>query len=376
MEQRPGRSWRAGPARGDRRACRRKIVAVEDVFSHQKSRGSAIALGPGAVGWCWPSVGACGGLGGGVVCAGAGQERPCRGSGARRQVAGPRRMVQAMIGLRSLPAGGRDGCAGRWRSRMGPGGLRAGWRARGGARPVGAGPCISRGLEGDAGVRLTTTRVKSVGLRRAGGLRGDVLGVHEGSAAGERRGAWCWRVFTPGPRENRGSRCFRLHRSGHERARVFDLLIPRLKNVGPQHRDFANPLVGGPARANTIAQPDSPPRTSAGLVPDQRASVRKTAELLVVRAGTTSASCWFLTWNADGGVRAGPPAGGRCRGPGRGARPAAVNPMLAEVMGALVTMGLAARLGRSRRWSEFYRSTTIASLEVAALRQALRNMPR
>ena len=77
----------------------------------------------------------------------------------------------------------------------------------------------------------------------------------------------------------------------------------------------------------------------------------------------------LLSWNAEGGVRPVAIPAGAARGRAGGPR----NPMLGEVMSALITMG----------WRPAEAEQAVSDLEVgdnasleSLLRQALRNMPR
>jgi Holliday junction DNA helicase RuvA len=151
-----------------------------------------------------------------------------------------------------------------------------------------------------------------------------------------------------------------------ERA-LFDLLIT-VKNVGPSTAIAI--LSGSTPRdiANLIAREDV-----AGLTRIKGIG-KKTAELLVVEL-RDKCEVLLLSWNAtdDGGVRpVGLPtlAAGAAR-PRTG--PALRNPLLAEVMTALVTMGW--RPAEAEQAVSDLQVGDSASLE-SLLRQALRNMPR
>jgi len=149
-----------------------------------------------------------------------------------------------------------------------------------------------------------------------------------------------------------------------ERA-LFDLLIT-VKNVGPSTAIAI--LSGSTPRdiANLIAREDV-----AGLTRIKGIG-KKTAELLVVEL-RDKCEVLLLSWNAEGGVRpAGLPisAAGAAR-PRTG--PALRNPLLAEVMTALVTMGW--RPAEAEQAVSDLQVGDSASLE-SLLRQALRNMPR
>lgn len=146
-----------------------------------------------------------------------------------------------------------------------------------------------------------------------------------------------------------------------ERA-LFDLLIT-VKNVGPSTAIAI--LSGSTPRdiATLIAREDVP-----GLVRIKGVG-KRTAELLVVEL-RDKCEVMLLSWNAEGGVRpVAVPAGAARPRPG----PSHRNPLLAEVMTALVTMG----------WRPAEAEQAVADLPVgddasleSLLRQALRNMPR
>jgi Holliday junction DNA helicase RuvA len=145
-----------------------------------------------------------------------------------------------------------------------------------------------------------------------------------------------------------------------ERA-LFDLLIT-VKNVGPSTAIAI--LSGSTPRdiANLIAREDV-----AGLTRIKGIG-KKTAELLVVELHDKCQGL-LLSWNAEGGVRPVAIPAGAARSRVVPAR----NPMLAEVMTALVTMG----------WRSAEAEQAVSDLEVgdnasleSLLRQALRNMPR
>jgi len=149
-----------------------------------------------------------------------------------------------------------------------------------------------------------------------------------------------------------------------ERA-LFDLLIT-VKNVGPTTAIAI--LSGSTPRdiASLIAREDV-----AGLTRIKGIG-KKTAELLVVEL-RDKCELLLLSWNAEGGVRpVGLPAGAAGAARLR-TGPALRNPLLAEVMTALVTMG----------WRPAEAEQAVSDLEVgdsasleSLLRQALRNMPR
>jgi Holliday junction DNA helicase RuvA len=149
----------------------------------------------------------------------------------------------------------------------------------------------------------------------------------------------------------------------HERG-LFDLLIT-VKNVGPS---TAIAILSG-----------SSPRDIAALIAREdvagltriKGIGKKTAELLVVEL-REKCEMLCLTWTADGGVRS--VAAGA--GVPRGAKPSSRfsgQPVLGEVMGALISMG----------WKPVEAEQAVADLPVAEdatletlLRQALRSMPR
>lgn len=146
-----------------------------------------------------------------------------------------------------------------------------------------------------------------------------------------------------------------------ERA-LFDLLIT-VKNVGPTTAIAI--LSGSTPRdiATLIAREDV-----AGLTRIKGIG-KKTAELLVVELHD-KCEVLLLSWTAEGGVRpVAIPAGAARAKAGPGLR----NPLLAEVMTALVTMG----------WRPAEAEQAVADLAIgenasleSLLRQALRNMPR
>ena len=145
-----------------------------------------------------------------------------------------------------------------------------------------------------------------------------------------------------------------------ERA-LFDLLIT-VKNVGPS--TAIGILSGSSPRdiAQLIAREDV-----AGLTRIKGIG-KKTAELLVVELHD-KCQVLLLSWNAEGGVRPVAIPAGAARGRAGGPR----NPMLGEVMSALITMG----------WRPAEAEQAVSDLEVgdnasleSLLRQALRNMPR
>jgi holliday junction DNA helicase RuvA len=146
-----------------------------------------------------------------------------------------------------------------------------------------------------------------------------------------------------------------------ERA-LFDLLIT-VKNVGPSTAIAI--LSGSTPRdiASLIAREDV-----AGLIRIKGIG-KKTAELLVVELHE-KCELLLLSWSAEGGVRPVAVPAGATRGkPGGPAR----HPLLAEVMGALVSMG----------WRPVEAEQAISDLVVGddasietLLRQALRSMPR
>jgi len=146
-----------------------------------------------------------------------------------------------------------------------------------------------------------------------------------------------------------------------ERA-LFDLLIT-VKNVGPSTAIAI--LSGSTPRdiATLIAREDVP-----GLIRIKGIG-KKTAELLVVELHD-KCEIMLLSWNAEGGVRPVAIPAGAAR-PKAG--PSLRNPLLAEVMTALVTMG----------WRQAEAEQAVTDLPVddnasleSLLRQALRNMPR
>jgi Holliday junction DNA helicase RuvA len=145
---------------------------------------------------------------------------------------------------------------------------------------------------------------------------------------------------------------------------LFDLLIT-VKNVGPSTAIAI--LSGSSPRdiASLIARDDV-----AGLTRIKGIG-KKTAELLVVEL-RDKCEVLLLGWNAtaDGGVRpVAIPAGAARPRPGAPLR----NPLLAEVMTALVTMGW--RPAEAEQAVSDLPVGDNASLE-SLLRQALRNMPR
>ena len=146
-----------------------------------------------------------------------------------------------------------------------------------------------------------------------------------------------------------------------ERA-LFDLLIT-VKNVGPSTAIAI--LSGSTPRdiATLIAREDV-----AGLTRIKGIG-KKTAELLVVEL-RDKCEVLLLSWNAEGGVRPAAIPAGAAR-PRTG--PALRNPLLAEVMTALVTMGW--RPAEAEQAVSDLQVGDSASLE-SLLRQALRNMPR
>lgn len=147
---------------------------------------------------------------------------------------------------------------------------------------------------------------------------------------------------------------------------LFDLLIT-VKNVGPS--TAITILSGANPRdiATLIAREDVPGLTRI------KGIGKKTAELLVVEL-RDKCELLLLSWNAETGVRpvASPPwTGAGAARPRSG--PALRNPLLAEVMSALVTMG----------WRPAEAEQAVSDLPVgdgasleSLLRQALRNMPR
>jgi len=154
---------------------------------------------------------------------------------------------------------------------------------------------------------------------------------------------------------------------------LFDLLIT-VKNVGPS--TAITILSGSSPRdiASLIAREDVPGLTRI------KGIGKKTAELLVVEL-RDKCELLLLSWNAtaDGGVRpVGLPAGAAgAAGVAGAGRPrsglALRNPLLAEVMTALVTMGW--RPAEAEQAVSDLQVGDSASLE-SLLRQALRNMPR
>ena len=143
---------------------------------------------------------------------------------------------------------------------------------------------------------------------------------------------------------------------------LFDLLIT-VKNVGPS--TAITILSGSTPRdiATLIAREDV-----AGLTRIKGIG-KKTAELLVVEL-RDKCEMLLLSWNAEGGVRSVALPAGAVR-PKAGA--ALRNPLLAEVMSALVTMGW--RPAEAEQAVSDLPISDSASLE-SLLRQALRNMPR
>jgi Holliday junction DNA helicase RuvA len=145
-----------------------------------------------------------------------------------------------------------------------------------------------------------------------------------------------------------------------ERA-LFDLLIT-VKNVGPS---TAIAILSG-----------SSPRDIVSLIAREdvvgltriKGIGKKTAELLVVELHD-KCQVLLLSWNADGGVRPVAVPAGAARSRAGSPR----NPMLGEVVSALITMG----------WRPAEAEQAVTDLEVgdnasleSLLRQALRNMPR
>ena len=145
---------------------------------------------------------------------------------------------------------------------------------------------------------------------------------------------------------------------------LFDLLIT-VKNVGPSTAIAI--LSGSTPRdiASLIARADV-----AGLIRIKGIG-KKTAELLVVEL-RDKCEVLLLSWNAtaEGGIRPAAIPAGAAR-PRTG--PALRNPLLAEVMTALVTMGW--RPAEAEQAVSDLQVGDSASLE-SLLRQALRNMPR
>jgi holliday junction DNA helicase RuvA len=143
---------------------------------------------------------------------------------------------------------------------------------------------------------------------------------------------------------------------------LFDLLIT-VKNVGP-------------STAITILSGSSPRDIATLITREDVAGLtrikgigKKTAEMLVVEL-RDKCEMLLLSWNAEGGVRAAALPAGAVR-PKAG--PALRNPLLAEVISALVTMG----------WRQVEAEQAVSDLPVSdsaslesLLRQALRNMPR
>ena len=143
---------------------------------------------------------------------------------------------------------------------------------------------------------------------------------------------------------------------------LFDRLIT-VKNVGPSTAIAI--LSGASPRdiASLIAREDV-----AGLTRIKGIG-KKTAELLVVEL-RDKCEMLLLSWNADGGVRpVAIPAGAARPKSGTALR----NPLLAEVMSALITMGW--RPAEAEQAVSDLPVGDSASLE-SLLRQALRNMPR
>jgi Holliday junction DNA helicase RuvA len=143
---------------------------------------------------------------------------------------------------------------------------------------------------------------------------------------------------------------------------LFDRLIT-VKNVGPSTAIAI--LSGASPRdiASLIAREDV-----AGLTRIKGIG-KKTAELLVVEL-RDKCEMLLLSWNADGGVRPAAIPAGAARAK---AGPALRNPLLAEVMSALITMGW--RPAEAEQAVSDLPVGDSASLE-SLLRQALRNMPR
>ena len=143
---------------------------------------------------------------------------------------------------------------------------------------------------------------------------------------------------------------------------LFDLLIT-VKNVGPSTAIAI--LSGSSPRdiASLIARDDV-----AGLTRIKGIG-KKTAELLVVEL-RDKCELLLLSWNADGGVRPVAIPAGAAR-PKTG--PALRNPLLSEVMSALISMGW--RPAEAEQAVSDLPVGDNASLE-SLLRQALRNMPR
>ena len=147
-----------------------------------------------------------------------------------------------------------------------------------------------------------------------------------------------------------------------EERTLFDLLIT-VKNVGPS---TAIAILSG-----------ATPRDIASLIAreDVRGLTRikgigkKTAELLVVELHD-KCEVLLLSWNATGGVRPVAIPAGAARAK---AGPIHGNPLLSEVMSALVTMGW--RPAEAEQAVSDLPVGDNASLE-SLLRQALRNMPR
>jgi Holliday junction DNA helicase RuvA len=145
-----------------------------------------------------------------------------------------------------------------------------------------------------------------------------------------------------------------------ERA-LFDLLIT-VKNVGPS--TAITILSGSSPRdiAQLIAREDV-----AGLTRIKGIG-KKTAELLVVELHD-KCQVLLLSWNAEGGVRPVALPAGAARSRAGAPR----NPLLGEVMSALVTMGW--RPAEAEQAVSDLQVGDDASLE-SLLRHALRNMPR